>query len=230
MGKPEGKIPPGRPRCRWVDNIKTDLWGRGWGGMEWIDLAQDKGQCRALVNTVMKVGFCIMLASSCVAAQPRRAQLYGVTWLVLNKDMASPVHNHLFLTLSTMQMCLRAGWHSWSSLHLSCGGKWLATLSMKGDPSKVQQKNGWAPELLDVVRKELVLPLRGTEPQHISLATWVLGFTWAKNKKKKTGKFFQSNWTWVTYSSSLKKEAIYFPEMSMNLHQTAWNHVPQAQL
>jgi hypothetical protein len=55
MGKPEGKRPLRRPRCRWVDNIKIDLRRIGWGGMDWVDLAQDGDQWRALVNTVMDV-------------------------------------------------------------------------------------------------------------------------------------------------------------------------------
>ncbi|PNF22964.1 hypothetical protein B7P43_G11390, partial [Cryptotermes secundus] len=53
VGKPEGKRPPGKPRRRWVDNIKMDLRDIGWDGMDWIDLAQDRDQWRALVNTVM---------------------------------------------------------------------------------------------------------------------------------------------------------------------------------
>jgi hypothetical protein len=53
VGKPEGKRPLGRPRRRWVDNIKIDLREIGWGGMDWIDLAQDWDQWRALVNRVM---------------------------------------------------------------------------------------------------------------------------------------------------------------------------------
>jgi hypothetical protein len=51
--KPEGKRPLGRPRRRWVDNIKMDLGEIGWDGRNWIDLAQDRDQWRALVNTVM---------------------------------------------------------------------------------------------------------------------------------------------------------------------------------
>jgi hypothetical protein len=43
----------GKPRRRWVDNIKMDLTEIGWYGMDWIDLAQDRDQWRALVNTVM---------------------------------------------------------------------------------------------------------------------------------------------------------------------------------
>jgi hypothetical protein len=52
VGKPEGKRPLGRPKRRWEDNIRMDLREIGWGGMDWIDLAQDRGQWRALVNTV----------------------------------------------------------------------------------------------------------------------------------------------------------------------------------
>jgi hypothetical protein len=55
VGKPEGRRPLGRPRRSWVDNIKMDLREIGWGGMDWVDLAQDRDQWRALVNTVMNL-------------------------------------------------------------------------------------------------------------------------------------------------------------------------------
>jgi hypothetical protein len=55
VGKPGGKRPLGRPRRRWEDNIKMNLREIGWGGMEWIYLAQDMDQWRALVNTVMNL-------------------------------------------------------------------------------------------------------------------------------------------------------------------------------
>jgi uncharacterized protein YebE (UPF0316 family) len=55
VGKPDGKIPLGRPRRRWEDDIKKDLREIGWGGMDWIDLAQDRDQRRALMNTVMNL-------------------------------------------------------------------------------------------------------------------------------------------------------------------------------
>jgi hypothetical protein len=55
MGKPEGKRPLGRPSCSWEDNIRMDLRETGWGGMDWIVLAQDRDQWRALVNTVMNL-------------------------------------------------------------------------------------------------------------------------------------------------------------------------------
>jgi hypothetical protein len=47
--------PLGRPRSRWVDNIKMDLGEIGWGGMDWIDLVEDRGHWRALVNIVMSL-------------------------------------------------------------------------------------------------------------------------------------------------------------------------------
>jgi hypothetical protein len=53
VGKSERKSLLGRPRCRWVDSIKMDL--KGWGGMNWIDLAQDRDQWRTLMNTVMNL-------------------------------------------------------------------------------------------------------------------------------------------------------------------------------
>jgi hypothetical protein len=50
VGKPEGKIPLGRPRRRWVDDIKMDHLEIGWGGVDSIGLAQDRGKWRALMN------------------------------------------------------------------------------------------------------------------------------------------------------------------------------------
>jgi len=55
VGKPEGKRTLGRPRRRWDDNIKIDLQEVGCGGMDWIELAQDMDNCRALVNAVMNL-------------------------------------------------------------------------------------------------------------------------------------------------------------------------------
>jgi hypothetical protein len=55
VGKPEGKRPLGRPRRRWVDDVKIDLRQIRWDGMDRIDLAQDRDQWRALVNTVMNI-------------------------------------------------------------------------------------------------------------------------------------------------------------------------------
>jgi len=53
--KPEGKRPLGRPRRRWEDNIKIDLQDVGCGGMDWIELAQDRDRWRAVVNVAMNL-------------------------------------------------------------------------------------------------------------------------------------------------------------------------------
>jgi hypothetical protein len=55
VGKPEGKRPLGRSRCRWMDNNKMDLREIEWDGTDWIDLDQDRNQWKALVNTVMNL-------------------------------------------------------------------------------------------------------------------------------------------------------------------------------
>jgi hypothetical protein len=55
VGMSKGKRPLGRPRCRGVDNIKMDVLEIGWGGVDWIGLAQDTDKWRALVNAVMNL-------------------------------------------------------------------------------------------------------------------------------------------------------------------------------
>jgi hypothetical protein len=83
VGKPEGKRPLRRPRCRWVTNITMDLRQIGWGGTDGVDLAQDRGQWRALLNMVMNfrvtqnVGK--FLSSCTIGSFSRRAQLHGVS-------------------------------------------------------------------------------------------------------------------------------------------------------
>ena len=55
VGKPEGKSALGRHSCRWEDNIKMDLQEVGCGGMDWIELAQDRDRWRVLVIAVMNI-------------------------------------------------------------------------------------------------------------------------------------------------------------------------------
>jgi hypothetical protein len=80
VGKPEGKRPLGRPRRRWVDNIKMDLRETEGDGMDWIDLAEDRDQWRAVVNTVMNLRGPLnagKFSSSCtIGGFSRRAQLH----------------------------------------------------------------------------------------------------------------------------------------------------------
>jgi len=53
LEKPAGKRLFRRPRCRWEDNIRMDIWEKGWEGVDWIHLAQDRDQWQTLVKTVM---------------------------------------------------------------------------------------------------------------------------------------------------------------------------------
>jgi hypothetical protein len=80
VGKPEGKRQQGRPRCRWVDNSKMDLRETGWDGMDRIDLAQNRDQWRALVNTVMNLWVPYnagkFLSSCTIGDFSRKAQLH----------------------------------------------------------------------------------------------------------------------------------------------------------
>jgi hypothetical protein len=55
VGKPEGRRPLGRPSRKWVANIQIDLREIKWGDMDWMDMAEDMNQRRALVNTVMNI-------------------------------------------------------------------------------------------------------------------------------------------------------------------------------
>ena len=64
VGKPEGKRPLGRPRCRWEDNIKMDLQEVGGCCEDWTELAQDRDRWRALVSTVMNLQVQKMLGIS----------------------------------------------------------------------------------------------------------------------------------------------------------------------
>ena len=83
VGKPEGKIPLGRPRCRCEGNIKMDLQEEGGGCEDWMELAQDRDRWWALVSTVMNLRVPKMLGISWLAAEPvsfsRRTLLHGVS-------------------------------------------------------------------------------------------------------------------------------------------------------
>jgi hypothetical protein len=56
VGKPEGKRPLGRPRRRWVDNIRMDVGEVGWGDVDWIGLAKDRNRRRALSSGLTSSG------------------------------------------------------------------------------------------------------------------------------------------------------------------------------
>jgi hypothetical protein len=86
VGKPEGKRPLGRPRRRWVDNIRLGLGEVKWGDVVWIGLAQDRNRWRALVNSVLNLRVPLNagklssgLTSSGLSSS---AQLHTVSYLV----------------------------------------------------------------------------------------------------------------------------------------------------
>ena len=83
MGKPEGKRPLGRPRCRWEDNIKMDLQEVGGSCGDRMELAQDRDKWRPLVGTVRNLQVPKMWGISGLAAEPvsfsRRTVLHGVS-------------------------------------------------------------------------------------------------------------------------------------------------------
>jgi hypothetical protein len=79
VGMPEGKRPLRRPRRMWVDNIKMVLREIGWDVVDWIDIAQDRDQWRALVNTVLNLRVSQnagkFLRGCTIGGSSRRAQL-----------------------------------------------------------------------------------------------------------------------------------------------------------
>jgi len=83
VGKPEGKTPPGRPRHRWENSIKMDLQEVGCGSMDCIELTEDRGRWRALVNAVMNLRVPQNAGNFLTSCKPvsfsRRTLLHGVS-------------------------------------------------------------------------------------------------------------------------------------------------------
>ena len=108
VGKPEGKRPLGRPRCRWEDNIKMDLQEVGGGCEDWMELAQDRDRWRALVSTVMNLRVPKMWGISWLAAElvsfSRRTLLHGVSKYV-STDNAQNVKIAVLRTQSGLKWC-----------------------------------------------------------------------------------------------------------------------------
>jgi hypothetical protein len=86
VGKPEGKRPLGRPRFSWADYIEMNLREIGWGGRNWIDLAQDRYQWRALVKTAMNLrvpeNVGNFLSSCTTGSFSRRSQRHKVSYIM----------------------------------------------------------------------------------------------------------------------------------------------------
>jgi hypothetical protein len=93
VGKPEGRRPLGRPRHRWLDNIRMDLVDVGWIDVDWIDLAQDRDRWRALVNLVFNL-LVPQNAGKLLCVQTTRdllssARLHGVSYGFILQLIAS---------------------------------------------------------------------------------------------------------------------------------------------
>jgi hypothetical protein len=92
VGKPEGRRPLGRPRRRWLDNIKMDLVEVGWGDVDWIGLDQDRGRWRVLVNSIvnLRVPQNAGKLSSVLTTRDLSSsvQLHGVSSFVKRQDPA----------------------------------------------------------------------------------------------------------------------------------------------
>ena len=88
VGKPEGRKPLGRPRRRWVDNIRMDLQEVGCGYMDWIGLAQDRDRWRALVSAVMNLRVPWNVGNFLTSCKPvsfsRRTLQHGVSKYTLS--------------------------------------------------------------------------------------------------------------------------------------------------
>ena len=98
VGKPEGRRPQGRPRGRWVDNIRTDLQEVGSGYMDWIGLAQDRDRWRTRVSAVMNLGVPWNAGNFLTSCKPvscsRRTLHHGVSKY----------------TIQTWRLCKRVRW------------------------------------------------------------------------------------------------------------------------
>jgi hypothetical protein len=83
---PEGRRSLGKPRCRWVVNIRMDLGEVGWGGVDWISLTQDRDKRRARVNVVLNLRAWLnawlkcRVATQLVASRvvPKSIELFGL--------------------------------------------------------------------------------------------------------------------------------------------------------
>jgi len=82
LGRPEGKGPLGRPTHRWEENIKTELREVELGGMDWIELAQDRDRWRALVNAVMNLRVAQSAGNLLASCEPVRTLLHGISQLI----------------------------------------------------------------------------------------------------------------------------------------------------
>ena len=123
LGKPEGKRPPGRPRRRWVDNIRTDLQEVGCGYMDWIGLAQDRDRWRTLLSAVMNLRVPGNAGNFLTICKPvsfsRRNLQHGVSKYEVNKHFYTPVCLWVSLSVSLISQCLTSNNSSITFVSLS---------------------------------------------------------------------------------------------------------------
>ena len=118
LGKPEGRRPLGRPRRRWVDNIRIDLQEVGCGYMDWIGLAQDRDRWRTLVNAAMNLRVPWNAGNFLTSFKPvsfsRRTlhpgvSKYGVTLYVFRTVFSSIISSsRLYIQQTNRYCCLLA--------------------------------------------------------------------------------------------------------------------------
>jgi len=111
VGKPEGKRPLGRPRHKWEDNIKMDLQEVGCGGMDSIELAQDRDRWRALVSTVMNLRVPKMRGISTLTAEPvSSSRRMPDCWLEVSirKVLRPAISTQVFLGSPVSKLLLHA--------------------------------------------------------------------------------------------------------------------------
>jgi len=133
LGKPEGRIPLGRPRRRWVDNIRMDLQEVGCGYMEWIGLAQDRESWRTLVSAVINLRVAWNAGNFLTSCKPvsfsRRTLHHGVdNYIILHVSDTSIVHHQ------ESQNCIN------SNMYLSC---WRCAREVRMEPCICKSTGCW---------------------------------------------------------------------------------------
>ena len=129
VGKPEGKRPLGRPRRRWVDNIRLDLQEVGCGYMDWIRLAQDRDRWRTLVGAVMNLRVLWNAGNFLTGCKPvsfsRRTLHRGVSEYMLTAHFKSEYWSEVFLKIRCSLNI--EGDMFWKE---GCSSLWSATVSV----------------------------------------------------------------------------------------------------
>jgi hypothetical protein len=116
-GKARGKEPLGRPRCRWLDNIRMDLVEVGWSDVDWIGLAQDRDRWRALVNAVLNLQVPKMLGNYRVSKQLgiSRVVLSSMELVLFLGEQFSTCNTHLSALSNSVAVRVHLRWGEFSN-------------------------------------------------------------------------------------------------------------------